>query len=200
MCNVFRNNSCASHNLNYLWHHLPFFLMTYLLHFFHNFKRVVVCNLYPFVKTVSNPSVTVDDAVEQIDIGTYCWKEHGRSDSKLYFLRINIKAPPPSPAGGVTLLRAAAKNHARVTIVCDPADYSLVAKEMESLENGDTSLETRRTLALKVIDTHKILNCSLQQKDGFVVFLSRWHRCGGWSSVSDIWHNLTELGYLFPSL
>lgn len=96
MCNVFRNNSCASHNLNYLWHHLPFFLMTYLLHFFHNFKRVVVCNLYPFVKTVSNPSVTVDDAVEQIDIGTYCWKEHGRSDSKLYFLRINIKAPPPS--------------------------------------------------------------------------------------------------------
>uniref|UniRef100_A0A674PJC2 Bifunctional purine biosynthesis protein ATIC n=1 Tax=Takifugu rubripes TaxID=31033 RepID=A0A674PJC2_TAKRU len=85
--------------------------------------RVVVCNLYPFVKTVSNPSVTVDDAVEQIDIG------------------------------GVTLLRAAAKNHARVTIVCDPADYSLVAKEMESLENRDTSVETRRTLALKAF-TH----------------------------------------------
>lgn len=63
--------------------------------FFHNFKRVVACNLYPFVKTVSNPSVTVDDAVEQIDIGTYCWKEHGRSHSKLYFLRINIKASAP---------------------------------------------------------------------------------------------------------
>lgn len=56
--------------------------------FLHNFQRVVVCNLYPFVKTVSNPSVTVDDAVEQIDIGTYCRKEHGRRDSKLYFLRI----------------------------------------------------------------------------------------------------------------
>lgn len=33
------------------------------------FLRVVVCNLYPFVKTVSSPSVTVEDAVEQIDIG-----------------------------------------------------------------------------------------------------------------------------------
>uniref|UniRef100_A0A3Q3X7R9 Bifunctional purine biosynthesis protein ATIC n=1 Tax=Mola mola TaxID=94237 RepID=A0A3Q3X7R9_MOLML len=83
---------------------------------------VVVCNLYPFVKTVSNPSVTVEDAVEQIDIG-------------------------------VTLLRAAAKNHARVTIVCDPADYSLVAKEMESSGDKDTLMETRRTLALKAF-TH----------------------------------------------
>lgn len=52
--------------------------------------------------------------------------------------------------GGVTLLRAAAKNHARVTIVCDPADYLLVAKEMESSGDKDTTLETRRTLALKV--------------------------------------------------
>uniref|UniRef100_A0A7N6FBK5 Bifunctional purine biosynthesis protein ATIC n=1 Tax=Anabas testudineus TaxID=64144 RepID=A0A7N6FBK5_ANATE len=85
--------------------------------------RVVVCNLYPFVKTVSNPSVTVEDAVEQIDIG------------------------------GVTLLRAAAKNHARVTIVCDPADYSLVAKELESSGDKDTTLETRKTLALKAF-TH----------------------------------------------
>ncbi len=35
-------------------------------------------------------------------------------------------------------MRAAAKNHARVTIVCDPADYSLVAKEMESSGDKDT--------------------------------------------------------------
>lgn len=47
-------------------------------------------------------------------------------------------------------MRAAAKNHARVTIVCDPADYTVVAKEMESSEDSDTSVETRRTLALKV--------------------------------------------------
>lgn len=56
----------------------------------------------------------------------------------------------PFTSGGVTLLRAAAKNHARVTIVCDPADYTVVAKEMESSEDRDTSVETRRTLALKV--------------------------------------------------
>ena len=54
---------------------------------------VVVCNLYPFVKTVADPNVTFEEAIEQIDIG------------------------------GVTLLRAAAKNCAHVTIVCDPADY-----------------------------------------------------------------------------
>lgn len=53
-------------------------------------------------------------------------------------------------SGGVTLLRAAAKNHARVTIVCDPADYTAVVKEMESSADRDTSAETRRTLALKV--------------------------------------------------
>lgn len=33
--------------------------------------RVVVCNLYPFVKTISTPNVTVEDAVEQIDIGEW---------------------------------------------------------------------------------------------------------------------------------
>ncbi|ROI62489.1 Bifunctional purine biosynthesis protein PURH, partial [Anabarilius grahami] len=85
--------------------------------------RVAVCNLYPFVKTVASPSVTVEDAVEQIDIG------------------------------GVTLLRAAAKNHARVTVVCDPSDYDVVAKEMESSDNRDTAMETRKTLALKAF-TH----------------------------------------------
>lgn len=47
-------------------------------------------------------------------------------------------------------MRAAAKNHARVTIVCDPTDYAVVAKEMESSEDRDTAIETRRTLALKV--------------------------------------------------
>lgn len=56
-------------------------------------SRVVVCNLYPFVKTISADNVTYDSAVENIDIG------------------------------GVTLLRAAAKNHQRVTVLCDPADY-----------------------------------------------------------------------------
>ncbi|XP_043931658.1 bifunctional purine biosynthesis protein ATIC [Protopterus annectens] len=85
--------------------------------------RVVACNLYPFVKTVSSPGVTVEEAVEQIDIG------------------------------GVTLLRAAAKNHARVTVVCDPGDYKKICEEMEQSEKKDTTLETRKMLALKAF-TH----------------------------------------------
>lgn len=45
------------------------------------------------------------------------------------------------------MLRAAAKNHARVSIVSDPADYS---KVIEELKNGQVSQETRNMLALKV--------------------------------------------------
>ncbi|XP_075685754.1 bifunctional purine biosynthesis protein ATIC [Rhinoderma darwinii] len=88
-----------------------------------SYVRLVVCNLYPFVKTVSAPGVTVEEAVEQIDIG------------------------------GVTLLRAAAKNHARVTVLCDPSEYNSVADEMENSEQKDTTLETRCQLALKAF-TH----------------------------------------------
>ncbi|XP_050664088.1 bifunctional purine biosynthesis protein ATIC isoform X2 [Leptidea sinapis] len=84
---------------------------------------VVVCNLYPFVETVSKPEVTIADAVENIDIG------------------------------GVTLLRAAAKNHDRVTVVCDPADYDVVIAELRNNKQHQTSLETRQRLALKAF-TH----------------------------------------------
>jgi len=48
------------------------------------------------------------------------------------------------------LLRAAAKNHARVTVVCDPEDYNRVASELESSKEIDTSVETKQKLALKV--------------------------------------------------
>lgn len=78
--------------------------------------RIVVCNLYPFVETVSKPDVSLDDAVENIDIG------------------------------GVTLLRAAAKNHSRVTVICDPADYAKVIQEIRTNPNKDTSLETRYSI------------------------------------------------------
>lgn len=76
---------------------------------------VVVVNLYPFRETVSAPDVTEEKAVEQIDIG------------------------------GVALLRAAAKNFERVTVVCDPDDYS---KVLSQLREGQT-IEQRRALALK---------------------------------------------------
>lgn len=78
-----------------------------------DYVQIVVCNLYPFVNTVSKPGVTIEDAVENIDIG------------------------------GVTLLRAAAKNHARVTVICDPCDYEKVVGELEISADKDTSLATR---------------------------------------------------------
>jgi phosphoribosylaminoimidazolecarboxamide formyltransferase/IMP cyclohydrolase len=78
---------------------------------------LVAVNLYPFEKTITKPNVSLDEAIENIDIG------------------------------GVTLIRAAAKNHARVTLVSDPADYAQVAAELE--KNGQTSPELRRQLAVK---------------------------------------------------
>ncbi|XP_063226472.1 bifunctional purine biosynthesis protein ATIC [Bacillus rossius redtenbacheri] len=89
----------------------------------YNMVQVVVCNLYPFVQTVAKPDVTIDDAVENIDIG------------------------------GVTLIRAAAKNHARVTVLCDPGDYGQVLQEMEGSADKDTTADTRCRLALKAF-TH----------------------------------------------
>lgn len=87
----------------------------------YDYIQVVVCNLYPFVDTVAKPNVTVADAVENIDIG------------------------------GVTLLRAAAKNHARVTVLVDPRDYTKIIQEIQ--QNGDTTEKTRQKLALKAF-TH----------------------------------------------
>lgn len=77
---------------------------------------LVVCNLYPFGQTVARPDVTLAEAVEQIDIG------------------------------GVTLLRAAAKNHERVGVVCDPADYDAL---LAALQAGALDDALRRRLALK---------------------------------------------------
>jgi len=84
--------------------------------------RIVANNLYPFAKTIAKPDVFVPEAVEQIDIG------------------------------GVTLLRAAAKNHARVTVICDPSDYNRVLEELKQSEDHDTSLETRQGLAVKAFN------------------------------------------------
>ncbi|MBI4786165.1 MAG: bifunctional phosphoribosylaminoimidazolecarboxamide formyltransferase/IMP cyclohydrolase [Chloroflexi bacterium] len=78
---------------------------------------LVVANLYPFQATVSKSGTTFDEAVEQIDIG------------------------------GVTLIRAAAKNFEWVTIVCEPSDYAAVAAEIERA--GETTRATRAALALK---------------------------------------------------
>jgi phosphoribosylaminoimidazolecarboxamide formyltransferase/IMP cyclohydrolase len=78
---------------------------------------LVVANLYPFESTVAKPGVSELDCVEEIDIG------------------------------GVTLLRAAAKNWARVAIVCDPADYEKVITSIA--DSGSIMPELRRDLAVK---------------------------------------------------
>ncbi|KAL9112389.1 MAG: hypothetical protein Q9227_003231 [Pyrenula ochraceoflavens] len=79
----------------------------------------VVCNLYPFKDTVEKINVTVPEAIEEIDIG------------------------------GVTLIRAAAKNHSRVTILSDPEDYPTFLQE---LETGNITDSSRKLYALKAFE------------------------------------------------
>ncbi|SKA06503.1 phosphoribosylaminoimidazolecarboxamide formyltransferase / IMP cyclohydrolase [Pilibacter termitis] len=86
----------------------------------HNIQPIdlVIVNLYPFKETILKPNVTYAEAIENIDIG------------------------------GPSMLRSAAKNHASVTVVVDPADYEIVLSELQS--KNDTTLETRKRLAAKV--------------------------------------------------
>ncbi len=80
---------------------------------------LVCVNLYPFEATVAKPGVAFEDAIENIDIG------------------------------GPTMLRSAAKNHAFVTVVTDPADYARVLESIK-INGGDTTAGLRRELAFKV--------------------------------------------------
>lgn len=79
--------------------------------------NMVVCNLYPFQQTVSQIGISLQDAIEQIDIG------------------------------GVTLLRAGAKNFFYVTTVCDVNDYAKITAELKA--SGTVDIATRRKLAVK---------------------------------------------------
>jgi phosphoribosylaminoimidazolecarboxamide formyltransferase/IMP cyclohydrolase len=79
---------------------------------------LVVVNLYPFAATVAKADCTLEDAIENIDIG------------------------------GPTMVRAAAKNHAHVAIVTDPADYPALIREMTATK-GAVGQEMRFDLAKK---------------------------------------------------
>ncbi len=81
---------------------------------------LVVINLYPFQQTVANPDCSLEDAIENIDIG------------------------------GPAMVRAAAKNHASVTVVVDPADYADLLQEIE--DHGEVSDATRFSLAIKAYE------------------------------------------------
>jgi phosphoribosylaminoimidazolecarboxamide formyltransferase/IMP cyclohydrolase len=63
---------------------------------------LVVINLYPFRQTIARPNVTLEDAIENIDIG------------------------------GPAMIRSSAKNHRYVGIIVDPTDYPVVLSELES--------------------------------------------------------------------
>ena len=69
---------------------------------------LVVVNLYPFEETVAKPDVTLEQAIEKIDIG------------------------------GPSMLRSAAKNHMSVTVIVDPKDYAQVIEEMKENHGNTT--------------------------------------------------------------
>ncbi|HEX8616490.1 MAG TPA: bifunctional phosphoribosylaminoimidazolecarboxamide formyltransferase/IMP cyclohydrolase, partial [Thermoanaerobaculia bacterium] len=80
---------------------------------------LVVVNLYPFETTVAKEGVTVPEAIEQIDVG------------------------------GPSMLRASAKNHRHVVVLCDPAMYGEFVREFEA---GAISDDFRYRCAVKVFE------------------------------------------------
>ncbi|MFC5513583.1 bifunctional phosphoribosylaminoimidazolecarboxamide formyltransferase/IMP cyclohydrolase [Massilia jejuensis] len=83
---------------------------------------MVVVNLYPFQATVAKAECSLEDAIENIDIG------------------------------GPAMLRSAAKNHRDVVVICDPSDYGVVLAEMKGTGQGAGAVgyDTRFRLARKV--------------------------------------------------
>jgi len=79
--------------------------------------ELVIVNLYPFEAVTSDPSCSIENAVENIDIG------------------------------GPAMVRAAAKNHARVSVVTDPDDYQTIISELK--QGNGISPQTRFHLAAK---------------------------------------------------
>lgn len=81
--------------------------------------EMVICNLYPFQETIAKEGVTVDEAIEQIDIG------------------------------GPSMIRSAAKNHARVAVVTNPTQYP---KVLDAITDGALTDDFRRELALAAFE------------------------------------------------
>lgn len=80
----------------------------------------VVVNLYPFEETIANPKSTQAEIIEQIDIG------------------------------GVTLIRAAAKNYSAVAVIVDNNDFDSIIDELD--DKGKLSADTRLKLATKAFN------------------------------------------------
>ncbi len=122
---------------------------------------VLVVNLYPFESTIAGPNCTHEDAIEKIDVG------------------------------GPAMIRAAAKNHSRVTVIVDPEDYSLVLESLQSEKSLDI---LRQELAAKAF-THTAY---------YDAVISQYLRHAGLQATSDLiksdplvlgWHRDQKLRY-----
>jgi phosphoribosylaminoimidazolecarboxamide formyltransferase/IMP cyclohydrolase len=86
---------------------------------------LVCINLYPFAATVAKPGVTLEEAIENIDIG------------------------------GPAMIRSASKNHSGVTVIVEPADYETVLAEMRANNGETTLPTRRRLAAKAFTHTYK---------------------------------------------
>ena len=107
----------------------------------HNIETIdlIAVNLYPFVQTVSKEGVTLDEAVENIDIG------------------------------GPSMIRAAAKNFASVIVVVDPADYQPVVEKLkqESLELAERKRLAQKAFQHVAVYDTAIAQYLRQDTEGF---------------------------------
>ena len=115
---------------------------------------LVVSNLYPFELTVADPGVSASEAIGMIDIG------------------------------GPTMVRAAAKNHAHVAIVVDPADYQVIADRVGS---AGIDADTRHRLAAK----------AFAHTAAYDAAIVRWFAGGDAmpSTRVDVWRKVADLRY-----
>jgi phosphoribosylaminoimidazolecarboxamide formyltransferase/IMP cyclohydrolase len=122
---------------------------------------LLVVNLYPFQATVADPDCRFEDAVENIDIG------------------------------GPAMLRAAAKNHAGVAVVVDPADYRRVLDEINS--SGTVSDATRFALAKKVFAHTSAYDGAIAN---YLSSLDAGRKRGEYPETLSVqWHKLQDLRY-----
>ncbi len=89
---------------------------------------LLAVNLYPFAATVSRADCTYEDAVDNIDIG------------------------------GPAMVRAAAKNHASVTVVVDPGDYRALLDELAANQGG-TNIAMRQKAGRQGLCAHRAVRC-----------------------------------------
>lgn len=100
--------------------------------------ELVCVNLYPFRQTIAKPGVTMEDAIENIDIG------------------------------GPSMVRSAAKNWKDVTIVCDPSDYATVLEEIESngFTSDDTRLKLSAKAYTHTAEYDMMISTYMREKAG----------------------------------